>query len=217
VSTRKNYKERLETAVCNTVTNYVPMGIKTKDLKGQKFGRLTILEYLGLNNKRHAVWKCVCDCGNMTNSQSSSLIKGMKKSCGCLMIELSSQTKNFQRELLRPEIRGITNVYKNYQQGAKSRDIEFNLTLKDFEDNIFKNCHYCGREPQNVINMTHGRQLKYNGLDRIENEVGYQNNNILPCCIICNRMKMDMGINEFSSYITALVRHTKTWIKGFVF
>lgn len=213
-NTRKNYKERLATASCNTVVSFTQKSKRTIDLTSRRFGRLLVLEYIGLNNKRAAVWKCQCDCGNICNAESSSLRQQTKQSCGCLMIELSKETKNFQRELLNPETKGITTIFKNYRTAAKTRNIEFNLTLKDFEDNIFKECYYCGRPPQNKIIMSHNRELKYNGLDRIENDEGYHKENILPCCITCNRMKMDMGLIEFSSYISALVKHTRTWIKG---
>ena len=38
-----------------------------KDLVGQKFGRLTVIERAGTNTRRGAVWECKCECGNTTN------------------------------------------------------------------------------------------------------------------------------------------------------
>ncbi len=56
-----------------------------KDLKGQKFGYLTVLYRVENTGKSRAiVWHCKCDCGNECDVRSSSLISGHTKSCGCL-------------------------------------------------------------------------------------------------------------------------------------
>lgn len=57
---------------------------KYKDLTGQKFGRLTAIEFLGTDKNRTAFWKCVCDCGNEIVVRSTSLRAGKTRSCGCL-------------------------------------------------------------------------------------------------------------------------------------
>ena len=54
------------------------------DLTGQRFGRLVVLEYAGQTGKR-SMWKCRCDCGNITVVRTSSLKSGNTKSCGCGM------------------------------------------------------------------------------------------------------------------------------------
>lgn len=57
-----------------------------KDLRGQKFGRLTPLEYI-----TGSKWKCQCDCGNITTVETTNLTSGNTKSCGCLHKESTSQ------------------------------------------------------------------------------------------------------------------------------
>jgi len=54
-----------------------------KNLTGQRFGKLVAIERVGTTS-HHALWRCKCDCGNETETISSSLIKGITKSCGCL-------------------------------------------------------------------------------------------------------------------------------------
>lgn len=57
----------------------------TQDLKGQKFGRLTVLEKSRHSSSYYGVvWKCKCDCGNIKDVLSTSLKRGNVKSCGCL-------------------------------------------------------------------------------------------------------------------------------------
>lgn len=51
---------------------------KIKDLAGQKFGRLTAIEYLGKNK-----WLCKCECGNEVEVRGTFLQNGHTQSCGC--------------------------------------------------------------------------------------------------------------------------------------
>lgn len=54
---------------------------KRIDLTGQKFGRLTVLEYSHFNHS--ACWKCLCDCGNIKTVRSDSLRNYTTTTCGC--------------------------------------------------------------------------------------------------------------------------------------
>lgn len=60
---------------------------KIIDMKGQKFGRLTVLEHIGFNNNQ-ALWRCKCECGNEVNVIRGNLRNGQVLSCGCLKKEL---------------------------------------------------------------------------------------------------------------------------------
>lgn len=67
---------------------YIPQ--KHKDIKGKTFGRLTAIEYLGkVDGYRTHLWKCVCGCNNKTEVlvPIHDLVRGHKKSCGCLLNE----------------------------------------------------------------------------------------------------------------------------------
>lgn len=54
------------------------------DLTGQKFGKLLVLERCGSDKNGNAMWKCRCDCGNITVKAGMYLRNGDTKSCGCL-------------------------------------------------------------------------------------------------------------------------------------
>lgn len=59
--------------------------LQYKNLINQHFGRLTVIEYLGSDNKGSVLWKCVCECGNDNFiTTSHHLISGNTQSCGCL-------------------------------------------------------------------------------------------------------------------------------------
>ena len=56
---------------------------KIKDITGQRFGKLVVLEQLDKRYNRQVVWKCQCDCGNITEVAGGNLRSGHIKSCGC--------------------------------------------------------------------------------------------------------------------------------------
>lgn len=63
-----------------------------RDLTGQTFGRLTAIEATPDSNKR-LVWLCRCDCGKTKYVESSSLVRGLTRSCGCLRVnDLTGRT-----------------------------------------------------------------------------------------------------------------------------
>lgn len=64
-----------------------------KDIKGQKFHRLTAKKYVGNNCNGRAVWLCKCDCGKEVIVLGSSLRDGTTKSCGCLNDEVRHKQK----------------------------------------------------------------------------------------------------------------------------
>lgn len=71
---------------CGCLQRDVASQIKSIDLTGQRFHRLTVLRRAD-DGKR---WLCICDCGNKTEVASAHLKSGITKSCGCLSRELAS-------------------------------------------------------------------------------------------------------------------------------
>jgi len=53
-------------------------------LENQVFGRLKVVKLQGISDKRHLIWKCICECGNIKLCEGHLLRKGQIKSCGCL-------------------------------------------------------------------------------------------------------------------------------------
>ena len=49
------------------------------DRTGEKYGRLTLVKYVGGSR-----WLCKCDCGNTVIANTSNLTSGHSTSCGCL-------------------------------------------------------------------------------------------------------------------------------------
>lgn len=55
----------------------------TKDLTGQRFGKLVVLYPTEKRQSRSVVWHCICDCGNEVDISSKNLTYGSSQSCGC--------------------------------------------------------------------------------------------------------------------------------------
>lgn len=57
--------------------------IRRKNIIGQKYGKLTVIDYTNENKHGSALWKCQCDCGNITYATTEGLRTGDNVSCGC--------------------------------------------------------------------------------------------------------------------------------------
>jgi len=175
------------------------------ELEGKKFGRLTVICDSGIRKNRMVVWECLCDCGNKHYITTTALTVSGTKSCGCLQREIAGKQSNLEigEASKRKE-------YYAYKQSAKRRKIDFKLSFEDFVKICEQDCFYCGSEPIQIRKYTYTEKYKnskfaidwiHNGLDRFKNECGYENENVVPCCKICNYMKQTMSYDEFKKHI----------------
>ena len=65
------------------------LNMKVVNIIGEKFGRLTVKERVGIKGKS-SLWLCQCDCGNYKEVTLQNLRQGTK-SCGCLTKEISEE------------------------------------------------------------------------------------------------------------------------------
>lgn len=175
-----------------------------KDLTGKKFGRLTVLGLSHIAN-RNSHWKCLCDCGKITTVYRGNLKKKHgTKSCGCYNLECKRVEKGLS---------GFNKLYKQYEFSAKKRNLIFSLTKNQLKKLTSQNCHYCSRKPESESiaqcerTTEEGKEYSkylYNGIDRINNNIGYIYKNCVPCCKICNRGKRELTYEEFMCYINRI-------------
>lgn len=74
-------KTRNMCEVCNERRNY-PDNIKgyAEDLRGQKFGKLTVIDYAGKQND-HSLWLCECECTRTTTKSIGVLHRNSNPMC----------------------------------------------------------------------------------------------------------------------------------------
>lgn len=68
------------------------MSQKIMNIAGQRFGRLTVLNFSRVING-NSWFLCQCECGNTVESKGSDLKTGATQSCGCLCKERVSAAK----------------------------------------------------------------------------------------------------------------------------
>jgi hypothetical protein len=58
-----------------------------RQMKGERFGRLLVLERAPANGSGAAMWRCRCDCGQIVVRVGTNLRSAHTQSCGCLSAE----------------------------------------------------------------------------------------------------------------------------------
>jgi hypothetical protein len=108
---------------------------------------------------------------------------------------LRSQCKDCRNEKARNYMRPPTGRWKKYKTDAKRRGIDFELTEAEFVSFNGKPCGYCGSELDTIR------------LDRVNNDLGYFLENVVPCCFKCNSFKHAFKEKEFLDHITRVYLH----------
>ena len=193
-----------------------------RNLIGQRFGKLLVTEFSSYitnnQNVRVPYWNCACDCGNFKKIKQNSLVSNRQISCGCFL-------KEYQRNILPdiaakrkqkpPGVAAFNKIFNSYKQNAKRKEIEFFLSKDEFKKLIDDSCSYCGVKLYSVTKSYGMRkksngEYRYNGIDRIDSNKGYNADNVVTCCEICNKAKRDLSIESFNSWINRLIEFRGT-------
>ena len=99
------------------------------DEVGNKYGKLTVIEFVGTDKNHQALWRCRCDCGNEKITTGNSLRRGDTLSCGCLN---SKGEQKIQAILLENNV--IFETQKTFQdlRSDKNYPLFFDFYLTDY-------------------------------------------------------------------------------------
>jgi len=121
-----------------------------KDLRGMKFGKLTVIDFSEIKNHR-SYWLCKCDCGTLKNIKSDCLVSKTTKTCGCGKIDIAKNMSigNIKHNMAHTKFYDIwggikkrcfnkkTKYYKRYGgRGIKVCDRW--LKFENFRDDMYK-------------------------------------------------------------------------------
>lgn len=190
---------------------------KAEDLTDKQFGWWHVLGFSRYSrmpsNKRMTYWVCRCVCGVERDVQGRSLRSGKSVSCGCYARKASRDWHSLPKGES-----ALNQLYRRYEDGAKKRGLLFNLDKTQVKELSQKPCNYCGYPPHqkvwadpNLKNYKYNGGFVYNGIDRIDNTKGYLLDNVVPCCGVCNRMKMTMSVDEFLEQIGRITAHRSNY------
>ena len=145
-------------------SNYV------KDLTGQKFSRLTVIEFSRIAGGE-ANWKCKCSCGAISFVRGTDLRSGSTKSCGCFRLEiLRRKGKNFKHG---HTIGGLSPEYKAWVNLVYRCGNPQHPSFKYYGGRGITVCdRWLGSFPSFLADMGTRPGPKYS-IDRIDNDGGY--------------------------------------------
>ena len=86
--------------------------------------------------------------------------------------------------------------YRTTKNSAKIRGISWELTEDSAKELLALDCSYCG-----ISNCY--------GIDRIDSDGPYSNDNTTTCCTTCNLMKRTLSLDKFKAQIVKIYEHLK--------
>lgn len=156
---------------------------KIKDITGQRFGRLTVIERVPNpvhKNRIEAHWRCICDCGNEVIATGSHLRTGHTTSCGCYRKDNSA---NMQKKYNKYDLSGEYGIcYSSNTDDVILFDIEDYDKIKDYCWSVAvpKKCYNYKRV---VAIKTHGVVIKMHriimGITNPDCKIDHKNRNPL--------------------------------------
>ena len=84
----------------------------------------------------------------------------------------------------------------HYKSAAKKRRLAYALDFRHFADLISDVCFYCGSTPD-----------PFNGVDRVDNNRGYESNNVVTACVSCNLAKGTRSRKDFEAWVVRAATH----------
>jgi len=124
-------------------------------------------------------------CVRCTKEFESFLTRYAKESVNCKECSEKQKTQDIKREdrvrnYMEERKNNISVHYKNYINDSLKRGHgDFCLDFESFTELVQKPCHYCKEIKDNEVN----------GIDRVNNSLGYTRENCVSACWKCNRMK----------------------------
>ena len=115
--------------------------------------------------------------------------------------EYEKQNIDKVREQRRRYRKSLNARYKKYKIGAQERNLAFELSLEEFDEITQMPCFYCNEFSDERDGVP------YTGIDRIDSSKGYIKNNCVPCCSMCNEMKLDYDLEDFLEHVKKIVNN----------
>lgn len=153
---------------------------REKELIGQKFGKLIVIEHAGkIENRYNAnVWKCLCECGNITFATTSDLKSLHIKSCGCLHSYYEMLIASFLRNnniFFKQEY-----VFKDLLNNQTNSYLKFDFAIFDKNNNLLGLIEYNGEQHYDKSSSWYSEEY----LKRDEQKINYCYINNIPLLIL---------------------------------
>lgn len=112
-----------------------------------------------------------------------------------------SRNKQKRIEVQQQRYRTIEGRFTHWKKTAKSRNIDWGLTLDDLKSMALK-CYYTGVE----LTFDPGKSNTIS-LDRLDSNFGYTKENVVFCCWRVNLAKSDLSCSDFFKMCLQVVNY----------
>ena len=170
---------------------------KSKDISGQRFGRLVAIKPIKERRYGKIIWECLCDCGKICFVVNSELYSGDTRSCGCLRIEKA--TKSFKTHGMTKTL--IYDVWRSMNQRCH------NPSNKSYKNYGGRGITVCDRWRHSFENFYADMGPCPPGLtlERKNNDEGYSPEN---CCYATRKQQAN------NSRPVSCGKHGQRWFYG---
>jgi hypothetical protein len=167
------------------------------DLKHEIFGRLKVLFYAGVTNKKR-YWMCECLCGNRCKVMTWKLVGEHTKSCGCLAQETRGKAQITHGETRGPRNRWSARTKMLYAAKARAKKdgLPFSIVLDDIV--VPDMCPVLGIP---IIKNSGRCQPNSPSLDKTIPQNGYVRGNVEVISHKANTIKSDATIEELEKVL----------------
>ena len=153
--------------------------------------------------------KCMCDCGTEFSFRRDRL--KYKIACKSCTITINGCIRKGGKYLTIPNYSDKRRYFESYKRRAKGKGFEFTLTQEQAFKLYDSNCSYCGKDPEpkylNGNNQSFFGPFKASTIDRIDSNKGYVMGNVVPCCTMCNKAKLDNSLEDFLSWVNRVYNY----------
>ena len=143
------------------------------DLTNQKFNRLIVIEFAGINKNQNSLWSCLCECGIFKISLGTEIKKGTIKSCGCF--RESVLVKNHRIKHGHSRRGKMTQTYRSWADMLKRCNNKNSWAYKYYGGRGIKVCKRWFKYENFLEDM--GIRSSKLTLDRKDNDKGYELSN----------------------------------------
>lgn len=127
------------------------------------------------------------------------LLRGDVRSCGCFKSDMLQRRNERQRRYGSEEEALWAYLYTNKKAAARTRELNWSLSPAEHRRIASQSCFYqdsnekCRGGLDEVFvrrgGWLSGHAIRYTGLDRLDNRLGYESRNVVAACSQCNILK----------------------------
>lgn len=177
---------------CKTCTK---REVAKKDFLNKTLNGSKVTKLLGSDKHGKLRWEVRCKCNNLFKPNTQDLRKRIER--GRLLCESCLRSKDDENYFWE-------NRFAVFTGNARKRKIDCQISLDQFVEISNMDCHYCGQQPQLRVQKRQDKRRRSvtgfaSSIDRMNSSLPYINDNSVPACDLCNRMKSDDSIDEFLS------------------